>query len=359
MGKLAHNIAHTALQVGRHPMVLHGYVRFRERIYDMARINHDVTRRQALGLGVISSAVLGLAACGGSPATAPNTEEGSTAVDTSATDINAAAFDALLAEGAVADDATISSSTWAQKIKDAGKLRVGGTRTSQLFSLLNEVDNKIRGLDAGLYQLLARYITGDEANYDLTQVTSDTRESVLTNDQVDAVFATYSITDDRKKVISFAGPYFVSQYGILVAANNTDINSVDDLAGKNVATQSGSTGPGLVEQYAPDAVVQEFTDDAQCRTALEQGRVDAYAVNIDLLMGSIIANPGKYRLLEETFGPEDPYGIGLPKDSDGVAFVNTWLKKIEDEGMWAKLWQVCIGDRIGQDTAPEPPAIEA
>ena len=61
------------------------------------------------------------------------------------TPINAAAFDALVAQGPVADAATIASSTWASKIKQAGTLRLGGTQTSNLFSLLNEKDGKARG----------------------------------------------------------------------------------------------------------------------------------------------------------------------------------------------------------------------
>jgi glutamate transport system substrate-binding protein len=224
---------------------------------------------------------------------------------------------------------------------------------------MNEVDNKLRGFDAGLYQLLTHYILGDESKYELTQVTSDTRESVLQNDQVDTVFATYSITDDRKKVISFAGPYYNSQQGILVLVDNTDINSVDDLAGKTVAAQSGSTGPSLLEQYAPDATVQEFSTDEEARQALEQKRVDAYVIDATIQMGSVVKNPGKYRLVEQTFGPDDKYGIGLPLSSDGVDFVNSWLKAVEDDGTWAKLWQITIGDRIDQDSAPEPPAIGA
>ena len=50
-------------------------------------------------------------------------------------------------------------------------------------------------------------------------------------------------------------------------------------------------------------------------------------------------------------------GIGLPKDSDGVAFVNAFLKKIEDDGTWAKLWKISIGDRTGITNVPNPPAI--
>ena len=86
--------------------------------------------------------------------------------------------------------------------------------------------------------------------------------------------------------------------------------------------------------------------------------IDAYVVDATLHMGSIIENPGKYRLAAE-FGPEDPQGIGLPLDSDGVAFVNDFLTAIEDAGLWTELWNICLGARIGVTEAPEPPAIEA
>ena len=316
-----------------------------------------LSRRQALGLGAAALASLGLAACDSGEAPAPSADSGEEASEEVKLDVTA--YDELVASGPVADDATIAASAWASAVKEAGVLRVGGVQTSMLFSLLNEVDGKTRGFDAGLSQLLTRYILGDENAQEITQVTSNTRESVLQNDQVDAVFATYSINDERKEVISFAGPYYTTQQSILVMADNTDINSVEDLAGRNVAAQSGSTGPSILEEYAPDANVQEFATDEEARSALEQGRVDAYVIDTAMQMGSMTRNPGRYRLAGEEFGPVDPYGIGLPHDSDGVEFVNAWLQRIEDEGMWADLWKVCIGDRAGIDTVPEPPAIGA
>lgn len=268
------------------------------------------------------------------------------------------AFDALIASGAVADDADIAASTWATAVKEADVLRVGGTRTSFLFSQLDETDDSLRGFDAGLYQLLARYILGDETKYELTQVDSSTRESVLQSDQVDAVFATYSITPARQEVISFAGPYYTSQQAVLIKAGNTDITGIDSLAGKNVATQAGSTGPEILEEYAPDALVQEFETDIEARTALEQGRVDAYVTDYTLLLNALVQNPGVYEIAGDVFGPEDNYGVGLPLDSDGVAFVNAFLQKLVDDGTWAKLWQITLGDRTGIDTAPAAPVIE-
>lgn len=271
--------------------------------------------------------------------------------------IDKEAFDELLASGITADDADIEASSWASAVKEAGVLRVGGTRTSFLFSQLDETDDGIRGFDAGLYQLLTRYILGDETKFELTQVDSSTRESVLESGQVDAVFATYSITDSRKEVISFAGPYYTSKQAVLVKAGNEEITGVDSLADKIVATQSGSTGPDILAEYAPDATVQEFANDLEARTALEQGRVDAYVTDYTLLLNAIVKNPDAYEIAGDVFGPEDNYGIGLPKDSDGVAFVNDFLKKIEEDGTWAKLWQISLGDRTGIDTVPEAPAI--
>ena len=314
-----------------------------------------LSRRQAIGFAGATLAALGLAACddaapaAGDPTARPAEEA----------QLDAEAYDALIAEGAVASDDVVAASEWASKVRDAGTLRVGGVQTSMLFSLLNEKDGVTRGFDAGLSQLLTRYVLGDEAAQEITQVTSNTRESVLQNDQVDVVFATYSITDARKELISFAGPYYSTQQSILVMAENEDIDGLDDLAGRNVAAQSGSTGPSILEEYAPDASVQEFATDEEARSALEQGRVDAYVIDTAMQMGSMARNPGRYRLAGDPFGPEDPYGIGLPLDSDGVAFVNAWLEEIEADGTWDALWKLCIGDRAGIDEVPEPPAIGA
>ena len=279
------------------------------------------------------------------------------AAEENAVAIDKEAFDSLLAAGKTADDAAIEANGWASAVKEAGVLRVGGTRTSFLFSQLDETDEGIRGFDAGLYQLLARYILGDESAFELTQVDSSTRESVLQSDQVDAVFATYSITPSRQEVISFAGPYYTSRQAVLVKAGNEEVGGVDDLAGRTVATQSGSTGPDILAEYAPEAVVQEFETDQEARAALEQGRVDAYVTDYTLLLNAIVKNPDVYEIAGDVFGPEDNYGIGLPKDSDGVEFVNAFLKEIVEDGTWAALWQISLGDRTGISEAPEAPAV--
>ena len=272
--------------------------------------------------------------------------------------IDASTFDTIVSKGPVADAASIASSPWATKIKKAGVLRLGGTQTSNLFSLLNEKDGKLRGFDAGLAQLITRYILGDSTKFAFTQVTSSTREQVLINDQVDLVFATYSITPARAEKISFAGPYYTSQAGVLVKTGNTSIQSYTSLSGKKVATQAGSTGAAILKQYAPEATVLEFQTHQESVDALKQGRVDAYVTDYTLLLNTLSLGAGDVQLAGAPFGAEDPYGIGVPKGSDAVAFLNTFLKKLEADGTWAKLWSVAIGERTGNKSVPTPPAIK-
>ena len=271
--------------------------------------------------------------------------------------------DALIARGPVADESLIAASRWAAAVKERGVLRVGTTVSSMLFSIQADDDSGIYGFDAGLYQLLARYIFGDSSKISIVHVTSPlvsdrTREGVLLDDRADAVFSTYSILPEREEIISFAGPYFVTRQSVLVRAGNTQISGYEDLAGKKVAVQYGTSVIPVMKEYAPEAILVELNGDDECLEALANGKVDAYVSDFTLLASATIEHPGVFEIRGEPFGPNDSYGVGLPKDSDGVAFVNGFLRAIEKDGTWAELWKICFGDRIGGiEEIPEPPVI--
>ena len=235
-------------------------------------------------------------------------------------------------------------------------LRVGGTETSDLFSKLDPVTGKVIGFDAGMSQLLARYIFGDATKTSLTQVSVDTREELLVNGQVDVVIATYSITPERKERIDFAGPYYSSASAVLVKSDNTDIHSVEDLAGKTVVTQAGSTGVTTIEEFAPEAEVLALPDHAQAVEALKQGRADAYVIDQTLLLNAVSQNDD-LMIVGEPFGDEDLYGIGVQADTDGTTFINEWLETIFSDGTWLALWHATIGEMTGVLTEPTAPAI--
>jgi glutamate transport system substrate-binding protein len=310
---------------------------------------------------VMSMAVLGgTAACSGQPggdgaAAAPIARSGNASGSgTAPSGGGITAINDLVAAEKPAPASVVAASSVAARIKASGTLVFGGTETAPLFSLLDPSTGQLSGFDAGIVDLLAKYITGTDRTR-LVTVTAGTREALLENHSVDVVVATYTITPAREKVVSFAGPYFLDGLGIAVRQQTTGITSAASLAGKTIVTESGSTIPAAIKAVAPTAKVILFDTDAECLQALEQGRADAYVLDQGILAGDATTNPG-IKVLPTTFDPE-PYGIGVPKNEPQFqAFVDTWLKQVEADGTWAKLWKATIGTAVSGNP-PTPPAV--
>ena len=267
-----------------------------------------------------------------------------------------AEFDRLIAEGPVASDEEVAASTWASAVRKAGVLRVGGSRNSPLFSYFDVDDHVLRGFDAGLSQLLARYVLGDHRQFRLVSVEPGTRAPALLSGEADAVISTYPITRERLRTVSFAGPYFTAGQGLLVMRRRgAPIASLEDLRGRAVAVRRHSTTPQALMHHAPQAVQVLYENERAALNALRHSQVEAYADNMVLLLNTMVRNPLDYAITAEEFGDADSFGIGLVHDSDGVAFINAFLEKIIADGTWLKLWQVTIGNRAQLTILPEPP----
>jgi glutamate transport system substrate-binding protein len=263
-------------------------------------------------------------------------------------------YDQIIAGSPVADAAAIPAGSWADKIKQRGKLIRGGTDAGPLFSIKDPATGKVTGFDAGLAAMLAHYITGKPTdNTDLVITTVDTRETLIQNGTVDAVFATYTITPERAQKVAFAGPYYESGAAIMVKADNTTIDSVDDLNGKTVATEANSTAVLALQQFAPQANPLLFQEDAQCVAAVQQGRAEAYVLDQAILISDASTNPA-VKVVGQPF-TQEPYGIGLTRDDPAAkAFVNDWLNKIYADGSWGKLWKATVGTVVQGDPPPPP-----
>jgi len=141
----------------------------------------------------------------------------------------------------------------------------------------------------------------------------------------------------------------------MVKKGNSSINTVTDLNGKNVATESNSTAALALKKYAPQAKVQLFQTDAECVAAVQQGRADAYVLDQGILVSDASNNPA-VTVIGQPF-TQEPYGIGLPLDKpEAKKFVDQWLQQIYTDGSWAKLWKATIGTVVSGD-APKPPTI--
>jgi glutamate transport system substrate-binding protein len=267
-------------------------------------------------------------------------------------------YDKVIQSAPVASTSTVSANAWAAAVKKQGYLKVGGTDSGPLFSIKDIKTGELTGFDAGLAQMLSRYITGKKDVKNLTKLTIttvDTRETLLQNHTVNAVFATYTITPERATKVDFAGPYYQSGDAIMVKKSNSSIKTVKDLDGKTVVTEAESTAAQDIKKSAPGAKVTLFKTDQECVAAVQQGRADAYVLDQGILISDASTNT-KVKVVGEPFTKE-PYGIGLPKDNPAAkAFVDAWLKKIYADGTWAKLYKQTIGT-IVKGAVPAPPTI--
>lgn len=242
---------------------------------------------------------------------------------------------------------TSSGTNTLEKIKKRGKLIVGVKYDLNLFGLKNPETGKVEGFDIDIAKGLAKKILGDENKIELKEVTSKTRIPMLNNGEIDAIIATMTITEERKKEVDFSDVYFMAGQSLLVK-KDSKINSVKDLKkGMTVLTAKGSTSAQNIRKVAPQVNVLEFENYAEAFTALKAGQGDALTTDNALLWGMAKQDPN-YRVLDETFTKE-PYGIAVRKgDKELLKVINEYLKEIKENGEYDKIYEKWIGKKPQQ-----------
>ncbi|EZP77307.1 family 3 extracellular solute-binding protein [Parageobacillus genomosp. 1] len=249
-------------------------------------------------------------------------------------------------DGAKSTETSAGTNTL-EKIKKRGKLIVGVKYDLNLFGLKNPETGKVEGFDIDIAKGLAKKILGDENKIELKEVTSKTRIPMLNNGEIDAIIATMTITEERKKEVDFSDVYFMAGQSLLVK-KDSKINSVKDLKkGMTVLTAKGSTSAQNIRKVAPEVNVLEFENYAEAFTALKAGQGDALTTDNALLWGMAKQDPN-YRVLDETFSKE-PYGIAVRKgDKELLQVINEYLKEIKENGEYDKIYEKWIGKKPQQ-----------
>jgi glutamate transport system substrate-binding protein len=288
-----------------------------------------------------------LAGCGGGSDASSSTVPGAASSSSGSADV--------LADAPVAKAAAIIPGSTMERIKKRGQLIVAEALDAPLLSQQDPSNpDQVSGFDADLAKALATYILG-KPNVKIVPPATETREALLANGTVDVVFNTYTITPQRAEQVDFAGPYFSSGLAIAVKTGNKNIKSVHDLDGKTVIVGANTPAVTAVPEKAPGAKVISFGTDPEAVQALTQGRGDAYVQDITLLASDAQSNKA-ITVVGSPFTSE-PYGIGLAHGDDQMkSFVNDWLKQIESDGTWAKIWKASLGTVV-QGDAPTPPEI--
>lgn len=155
--------------------------------------------------------------------------------------------------------------------------------------------------------------------------------------QFDLAIAATTITPARAQKVDFSDPYFNAAQGLLVQ-QGSDIQSVDDLAGKIVGAQDGTTGETYAQDNTDAAEVRPFNQVDQAYNALEAGQVDAVIQDLP----SVNAAAEQLNGLEvvQDFPTDEQYGIVVPKgNTDLLDAVNSALQKVKDDGTLTELYQ--------------------
>lgn len=282
----------------------------------------------------VTGLALSLAACG-------DAGEDSEGVDVQAEEVEEGKFEA---------------GTKMAELAEAGEITVGVKYDQPGLGFKDASADVPSGFDVEIAKLLIADLGIDPNSDSVTweETISDNREPYLEAGRVDLVLASYSITDDRRKIVGQTGPYLVTGQQVLVAADS-DITGIEDLEGEEVCSASGSTSLENVE--AAGAVGAPADTYSQCAEDVLNGSVPAMSTDGSILLGLAAQNEGELKVVGEEFSEEN-IGVGYSLESPEMCeWINGVLEESFENGDWAAAFEATLG---GEDVeTPEPPALDA
>jgi glutamate transport system substrate-binding protein len=240
---------------------------------------------------------------------------------------------------------------------DEGNKVVIGTKFDQPGLGLKNPDGTMSGFDVDVAKYVAQQLGYSEDQIEWKESPSGQRETLIQNDQVTFIAATYSITDSRKEKVDFAGPYLITGQSLLVRADNTDITGQESLQNnKKLCSVTGSTPAQRIKDKYPGVQLQQYDTYSACIEALKNGAIDAVTTDEVILAGYAAQTPGAFKIVGEPFS-EERYGIGLKKgDTELLTNINNAIVKMEQDGAWKEAFDKNLGP--AGITAPTPPQID-
>ena len=267
----------------------------------------------ALLLG--TAMVLSLAACGGSASTAssePASSEAASSEETSEAASSEAASES-------ADAAELTTVT-------AGKLTMSTNAAFPPYEMTAD-DGSFEGIDievaAAIADKLGLELQVDDMDFDAALLAAQ-------NGKSDMVMAGVTVTDERQKVMDFSDTYAEGIQSVIVP-EDSDIASVDDLAGQTIGTQRGTTGYiYCTDDFGEDSVVA-YDNGLTAVQALNNGQVDAVVIDNAPAKEFVAANTG-LKILDTAYAQED-YAIGVAKGNTALLdAINGALEELQADG---------------------------
>ena len=272
--------------------------------------------KKALSLMTAAALVLSLAACGSTASSAASSEAASP---------EAASSDAASSEAA-SSEAASETETAELSTVEPGKLIMSTNAAFPPYEMTTD-SGEFEGIDIETAQAIA-----DKLGLELQIDDMDFAAALLAVQQgkADMVMAGVTVTDERQNVMDFTDSYATGIQSIIVK-EDSDIASVDDLAGKKIGTQRGTTGYLYCSDDFGDENVVAYDNGLTAVQMLNNGQVDCVVIDNAPAKEFIAANPG-LKLLDTAY-VEESYAIGVGKGNTELKdAINTALEELKADG---------------------------
>ncbi len=236
-----------------------------------------------------------------------------------------------------------------EQVKKRGVL-VAGVKTD--FPPFGYIDaaGKNSGFDVDVAHHFAKALFNDESKVELVSVTSGNRIPFLQSGKIDIIIATVTVTDERRQVVEFSEPYFMSG-SLLLVPKSSQAKGLEDFAGKTIAVIQGAIQDQDVAQLQPKATRIKFGKVSEAVLAVKGGRADAYVHDDVLVLTLAMENPDM-KAIGKAFMPR-PYGIAVRKgDTEFIKWVNGELAKMHRDGSYDRLWKKYFAEVEAQLVKP-------
>lgn len=230
-----------------------------------------------------------------------------------------------------------------ENVKDSMKgvkLQIG-TATSYAPFTFNDDSGKRVGFDMDLLEEL-KNVLGFE--YELSVMDYAPLQTSVRSNKLDLAMAALCITPERKEVMDFSDSYY--DVGLLCMAKaDSDITSVDNLKGKVVAVEEGTSSHAYAQKIDGLKDLLVFPNMSSAYLELENGKAEAVIYDEpNILYYKKIHPESKTKIVGEAFNKDDShYGILFPKGSENIAKFNAALKLIKENGTYDKIYNKWLG----------------
>lgn len=243
-----------------------------------------------------------------------------------------------------------------KKAQKRGKIIIGSKADQPYLGFEDQATKERSGFDIEIAKMLAADLGFSEDEIEWKTVDSNVRETAISKGQVDFYVGTYTINDERKKLVGFAGPYYKAGADLLVRKDEKDIKGKETVKGKKVCSIVGSTPLQEIKKPEYGAKVVELAKYSDCVKQLIDKQVDAVTTDDAILKGYAAQNPKNLKVVGKPF-TDEPYGVGMDKNDKALrdAFSDSLEKHVED-GTYKKIYEATLG-LSGSDYV-EPPALE-